>query len=404
MSTDRGDLPRITPIPQRFSDGNPFAERLAVPEPQRANIAIVMTSFDQGGTERQMIELVRRLDRSRWNVHLACLHARGPWLTRAAEAVDTIAEFPISGFRRPDTCRQALAFARWCVRRRIDLVQTADFYTNTFALPAAAFARVPVRIGSRRGHNRDRSSGQLAMQRAAFGCAHAIVANSAAIADQLRADRVRADKITVIPNGLDVEAFAAAPARATRRRVVVVANLRPEKGYDVLIDAAADVLRRFPDARFECLGAGPELPGLERRLAGHGIGGAFTFLGQRDDIAARLAAADIFVLPSRHESLPNSVLEAMAAALPVVASAVGGVPELIDDGRTGLLWPSGDARALAEQLCRVMSDAELGTRLGAAARCEAESRFAFERMIAGFEALYIRELGRRGRARTEMAA
>jgi glycosyltransferase involved in cell wall biosynthesis len=279
-----------------------------------------------------------------------------------------------------------------------------DFYTNTFALPAAAFARVPVRIGSRRGHNRDRSAGQLAMQRAALRCAHRIVANSTAMAEHLRGERVRPDKVTVIPNGLDLDAFGGATARETRRRVIVVANLRPEKGYDVLIDAAVDVLRRYPDARFECVGSGPELPSLQHRLAAHGIGHAFSFPGQRDDIPALLADADIFVLPSRNESLPNSVLEAMAAGLPVVASAVGGVPELIDDGRTGLLWPAGDARALADRLCRVMSHADLGSRLGAAARREVETRFSFDRMISDFDALYVRELAVRGRARAEMAA
>lgn len=363
-----------------------------------------MTSFDPGGTERQMIELARRLDRSRWTVHLACLHARGLWLARAVEAAPDISEFPISGFRHPDACRQALAFARWCTRRQVEVVQTTDFYTNTFALPAAAFARVPVRIASRRGHNRDRSTGQLRLQRAALRCAHGIVANSAAMAAHLRDQRVPADKLTVIRNGLDLEAFRPAPARPSRRRVMVVANLRPEKGYDVLIDAAAHVLRRFPDASFECVGSGPELSSLQARLAHHGIAEAFSFLGHRDDVASLLADADIFVLPSRNESMPNSILEAMATALPVVASAVGGVPELIEDGRTGLLWPPGDPRALADRLCRVMSEPELGTRLGAAARREAAARFSFARMVAEFEALYLRELSRRGRARTEMAA
>jgi glycosyltransferase involved in cell wall biosynthesis len=375
-----------------------------VPSTPRPNLAIVMTSFDSGGTERQMIELVGRLDRSRWNVHLACLHAQGPWLASATTAAGSIAEFPISGFRRADTCRQALGFARWCTRHHIDVVQTTDFYTNTFALPAAAWARVPVRIGSRRGHNRDRSPAQLAMQRAAFRCAHTIVGNSAAIADHLVSAGVRAQKVVVIPNGLDLSAFQPAPPRIQRRRVIAIANLRPEKGYDVLIDAAVNVLRLYPDARFECVGSGPELASLQARVADRAIAGSFSFLGQRDDIPALLNAADIFVLPSRNESLPNSVLEAMASALPVVASAVGGVPEIIDDDRTGLLWPAGDARALAHQLARVMGDAPLGARLGAAARAEAERRFSFDRMVSAFEALYQRELAQRGRARAEMAA
>jgi glycosyltransferase involved in cell wall biosynthesis len=375
---------------------------LAVPVTQTP-IAVVMTSFDPGGTERQMIELVRRLDRDRWQVHLAALHARGHWHAQASAAAP-VSEFPISGFGRPETCRQAIAFARWCMARHIQVVQTTDLYTNIFALPAAALARVPLRVGSRRGLNLDRSASQLAMQRAAYACAHVVVANSRAIASRLDAEHVRRGSVAVIPNGLDVELFTPRPARTAHRRVMVVANLRPEKGYDVLIEAAAHVLRRFPDARFACVGTGPELGAIRARMIERGVEDAFTLLGQRDDVAALLAATDVFVLPSRTESLPNSVLEAMAAGLPVVASAVGGVPELIDDGRTGLLWPAGDAAALADQLCRVMNDAALGNELGRAARREVEAHYSFSRMVAAFDTLYVRELATRGRARAEMAA
>jgi glycosyltransferase involved in cell wall biosynthesis len=383
--------------------GNQIAKLVAVTRARQTAIAVVMTSFDPGGTERQMIELARRLDRTRWRVHLACLHNRGTWHAKAAEAAP-VAAFPISGFGRPDTYRQVLAFARWCSRHNIELVHTADLYTNIFALPAAALARVPVRIGSRRGANTDRTNGHLAMQRAAYRCAHAVVANSRAIATRLRVEGVSADKVTVIPNGLDLRAFSPAGTRDRRRHVLVVANLRPEKGYDVLIDAAALVLQRYPDAHFHCVGTGPELPALERRMAERGVMHAFTILGSRDDVPARLAAADIFVLPSRTESMPNSVLEAMAAGLPVVASAVGGVPEIIRDEHTGLLCVPGDAPALAERLCRLMADPDLANRLGDAARRETHACYSFDRMVDAFDSLYVRELSARGRARAEMAA
>lgn len=376
---------------------------MAVPLAQPTPIAIVMTSFDPGGTERQMIELAGRLDRSRWLVHLVCLNARGAWRSTAA-ALAPISEFPISGFSRPDTCRQAFAFARWCARERIEVVHSVDLYTNIFALPAAAFARVPVRIGSRRGLNTDRTPGQLAMQRAAYKCAHVIVTNSNATAARLRSENVRASKITVIPNGLALDMFAAAPRQSARRRVLVVANLRPEKGHDVLIDAAALVLERFPDARFQCVGDGPERAAIDARLAARGVAHAFEFPGRQDDVPARLAAAHIFALPSRTESMPNAVLEAMAAGLPVVASAVGGIPEVIDDERTGLLCPPSDPRALADRLCRLMDDAEFSDRLGDSARREMRARYSFDRMVSAFDSLYIRELAARGRSRAEMAA
>jgi glycosyltransferase involved in cell wall biosynthesis len=138
------------------------------------------------------------------------------------------------------------------------------------------------------------------------------------------------------------------------------------------------------------------LNALVERAERLGVLHAFTFLGHRDDVGARLAEADVFVLPSRSEAFPNAVLEAMAAGLPIVASGVGGILELIDSGRTGLLVPPGEPRALAEALCRLIADPELAARLGVAARDEARAHYSFERMVTSFDSLYFSELTRRG--------
>jgi glycosyltransferase involved in cell wall biosynthesis len=355
-----------------------------------------MTTFDPGGTERQMIELVRRLDSRRWSVHLACFHARGAWFSRAADAARSVAEFPVTSFRRLDAPRHLWAFARWCREHRIAVVHTTELYTNIFGLPGAALAGVPVRIGNRREINPDKSPAQIALQRAAYGCAHRVVANSRAAADRLLEEWVPSRKIAVVANGLDVHQFQPRTDNRRPRRIIVVANLRKEKGHDVLIDAAVDVLRQLPDAEFEIVGGGPELESLVARTEARQVRRAFTFLGHRDDVASRLAAADVFVLPSRSEAFPNAVLEAMAAGLPIVASAVGGIRELIDDGKTGLLVPAGDPHALADRLRLLLIDPARATRLGDAARAEAHARYSFDRMVAAFDALYVAELTRRG--------
>lgn len=357
-----------------------------------------MSSFDPGGTERQMIELVRRLDRSRWTVHIATFHARGGWFDRVAEAAESVTEFPITTFRSPQAARRLWAFAGWCRARRIAVLHTTELYSNMFGLPGGALAGVPVRIGNRREINPDKSAAQIALQRAAYGVAHKVVANSQAAADRLRLERVPAHKVSVVANGLDCDSYTRHASRALPRKVLVVANLRPEKGHDVLIDAAAIVLRRFPDATFEAVGGGPELQTLLARAAARGVRHAFSFLGHQDDVPARLAAGDIFVLPSRSEAFPNAVLEAMASGLPIVASSVGGILELIHDNQTGLLVPPGDPEALADRICRVMADSALGTRLGDAARAEVTARYSFDRMIAAFESIYLTELARRGMA------
>jgi glycosyltransferase involved in cell wall biosynthesis len=307
----------------------------------------------------------------------------------------------LKSFKRPDTMRQARAFMRWCREHGIVIVHTADLYANIFALPAAAFANVPVRIANRREINPDKSLGQIVLQRAAYECAHKIVANSRAAADRLRREGVPARKVATVSNGVDCSTFVPHPTRPKLRRVSVVANLRPEKRHDVLIDAAPEVLRHFPEARFEIVGGGPTLVSLQTRTVDQGVAHAFTFVGHDDDVAARLGSADIFVLPSESEAFPNAVLEAMSAGLPIVASGVGGILELIDDHRTGLLVPSCDPHALAQGICRLMADQPLGARLGAAAHLEARGRYSFDRMTAAFESVYLSELARRGVASTD---
>ena len=359
-------------------------------------IAVVMTSFDPGGTERQMTELVRRLDPSRWTVHVACLHARGAWLPRVAEVAASVAEFPVTTFKGTRTARALCDFASWCRAQRIRLVHTSELYSNIFGLPGAALAGVPVRIGNRREINPDKTSGQIAMQRAAYAVANKVIANSRAAAARLLFERVPAHKVAVVANGLDFDCVQHRQARAKLRKVVMVANLRPEKGHDVLMDAAVDVLRRFPDAEFEFVGGGPELEPLLARAESRRMAHAFTFLGHRDDVAARLAQADIFVLPSRSEAFPNAVLEAMAAGLPIVASGVGGILELVDHGKTGLLVPPGEPQPLGDAICRLMAEPAYAAQLGDAARDQAHARYSFDRMVAGFESIYLTELTRRG--------
>jgi glycosyltransferase involved in cell wall biosynthesis len=355
-------------------------------------IAFFLSRFEPGGTERQMIELLRRLDRRRWLVHLACFEKTGAWFERAAEAAASVGAFPVTSFRNIHIAGHLVRFSRWCRERDIAVVHTTEMPSNIFGLPGAALARVPVRIGSRREVNASRTRLDLATQRAAYGFAHTIVANSRAAADRLLLERVPSRKVTVIPNGLDLDLFKEPAPRPVLRKVVVVANLRAEKGHEVLIDAAADVLRRFPDARFEIVGTGPELDRLVARSRAGDVANAFEFLGHREDVTARLMAADIFVLPSRSEAFPNSVLEAMAAGLPIVASGVGGIPELMDNGRTGLLVRPGDPKELADRLCDLMTDPARAATLGAAARAEARSCYSFDRMVAAFEGLYLTRL------------
>jgi L-malate glycosyltransferase len=360
----------------------------------RIPVAVFFTSFDAGGTERQMTELVRRLDRTRFDVHVACFHRRGVWLPQVAAVVDEIAEFPIHGFRALSTVVATLAFARWCLRHRIQVVHAADLYGNAFALPAAWLVDVRVRIGSRREvHPRGR--GLEALQRLGYRCAQRIVANSEAGAARLRREGIAGRRISVIRNGLEPDAFRNRPARTRGFRVVTVSRLRPEKAHEVLIAAIARLRHAHPRVELHIVGDGPREQPLREMVAREGLRDSVRFLGHRDDVPALLGRADAFVLPSRFEASPNAALEAMAAGLPVIASDVGGIPETITDGVTGLLVPPDNPELLAGALFRLFDDAAQADRLAASGREYVRAHYSFDRMVAAFEELYLSELWRR---------
>jgi glycosyltransferase involved in cell wall biosynthesis len=363
-------------------------------EPGLIPLVLFVSNFEVGGTERQMVELVTRLDRTRFAPHVACFSAAGPLSSLVAAAGLPVATFPITGgFARPATWSQMLRFGRWCTERRIAILQTSDFYTNIFALPGAALARVPVRIGGRRELKTEKTVAKLLLQRAAYAAAHMIVANSAAAAARLGAERVAPRRVAVVPNGLDASVFSTRPVTRVRR-IVTVANLRPEKAHDVLLAAAADVVALRPDVEFIIAGGGPLREQIEADVRRRGLARHVRLLGHCDDVRGVLAAADLFVLPSRSEAFPNAVLEAMAAGVPVVTTAVGGLLELIEQDRTGMLVPVDDPRALAAAILGLVANPARANALAAEARRTAE-RYSFTRMVDAFEALYLDQLARR---------
>jgi L-malate glycosyltransferase len=356
------------------------------------DVVLLLTSFAIGGTERQMVELARRLDPSRFRVHLACFHRRGPLLADIPSRIP-IREFPVRGFVNPAAVGRLIKFASWCRSVDAAIVHTCDLYANIFGLPGAALAGVPVRIGNRREIlTGDKSPAKLRTQRLAYCAAHAVVANSSAARDQLEREGVRADKLRLITNGLDARRFVPVTPRRDIRRIVMVANLRPEKGQDTLLAAAPRILARYPDASFTFVGDGPRRQALETLTRALGITERVRFVGESRDVAPILAGHDLFVLPSRSEAFPNALIEAMATGLPVVATDVGGIPEVVRPGVNGQLVSPDDDQGLADAVLALMDDPAAAAALGRAARADVERHYTIDRMVERFEELYLAEI------------
>jgi glycosyltransferase involved in cell wall biosynthesis len=349
-------------------------------------------TLEVGGSERQFATLVESLNRERLEVHPACLRRIGG----LAERVGEIPEFSPGGrLLGVQAQRMQWEMVRRMRREGITVAHAFDFYTNLMLIPAARVAGIPV-IGSHRQLGDLLTGAKFRAQAWAFRFCQRVVCNSQAAANTLTAAGVPREKLEIIPNGLQEEAFveyrqnAAIPRKAGVVRVGMIARMNsPVKNHPAFLRAAAKLIAQFPAVEFVLVGDGPLRAGLETLAAELGIREKVTFAGERHDIAAMLASLDVSVLISSSESLSNVIMESMAAGVPVVATAVGGTPELLHDGETGMLVPAGDEGRLVEALARLVGDEPLRKRLGEEGRKFARCHFHIDRVVLRFEELYL---------------
>jgi glycosyltransferase involved in cell wall biosynthesis len=287
---------------------------------------------------------------------------------------------------------------------RPDVVHSFLFLSNAVTAPVARLAGVPALILSQRcSYEATAPPHWRRLARWSHRLADRVVVNSRAALEEERRAGAPADTTTYIPNGVDV-AEEGPPARAALGLpegflVVAVGQLSEIKGHRYLIEAWPEVVRAHPAARLVLVGDGPRGPALQEQARRLGVDGSVFFLGFRPDGRRYAAAADVFVQPSLTEGMPNAVLEAMAAGRPVIATRVGGVPELITDGETGRLVPPADPAALAAAIASLLADEAERLRLGGAARARTRAEFSADTVRSAFEGLY-----RSGGARREAAS
>jgi L-malate glycosyltransferase len=361
-----------------------------------------LDSFDSGGTELNAVRTMERLDRTVVEPLCVCLSRRGPLAERVERAGVTITEFAIPSLLSVGAVTTGMRLARWLKEQRIDIVHAHDIYSNIFVVPWARRARVPVVIASRRWWTETNRPAHVWLNRLAYRLADAVLANSDAVGRLVVEEGTAPDRVVVVPNFVDDAAFELPPSdfvTSTRRElgiedgdVVVgcVANLHPIKDHATLLRAVARLTVRHPRIRLVLVGDGSERETLSALGGTLGLAGRLIFAGRRPHAPSLHGLFDVSVLSSRGEGFPNSVVEAMAARRPIVATRVGGVPDAIEDGATGMLVPAGNVDEFAKALNTVLSDQLFALRLATAAQARARERFAEHSVLQGLQDVYRR--------------
>jgi glycosyltransferase involved in cell wall biosynthesis len=378
----------------------------------------IITRMDRGGSARNTFLTVHGHDRKRFRVGL--VYGRSVPLTTEEAALTKgdlklLSQAGMKVFEVPTLVREArpildvwalVALWRLLCRERPAIVHTHTSKAGAVGRLAAWLARVPVVIHTPHGHIFYGYYGTVAsaiirlLERLLAKITDRIVT----LTDRGAQEHVRygiagAEKFATIHSGIDLAHFRSVQVDPAVKRkelglppegliVGTVGRLVPIKGLEWLLKAASRVLAEFPQACFVIIGDGPMLGELMQLTSKLGIGLRMVFVGAREDVPECLAALDLFVLPSLNEGMGRVLLEAMAVGCPVVATRVGGIPDIVADGTTGLLVPPRDDRALAEAILTLLRDRSRRAAYGEAARRHVDGRFDVETMVRNIERLY----------------
>jgi len=352
-----------------------------------------------GGGELSLLDLLRGLDRDRWAPVLV-VPEDGEVATRGRDLDLPVHVIPLPPLRRPGpgSVRSVSALVRLSRAGDAALIHANGSRAMAHAAVAGRLTARPtlwhVRVADRDG----------LVDRALCAVATAIIATSRAVA---RRFPWAPAKVRVVPNGVDLKRFAPRPPSSALRAslgvppsapvALSIGRHVPEKGYRHLVDAAALVERARPGVHWVLVGDGELRSELEARARRLGLESRVHFTGWRDDVADVLALSDVFVLPSQSEGFGRVLVEAMAMGRAIVATAVGGVPDVVLAGRTGLLVQPADPVALADAVRALLDDPARAARLGAAGRARAESSFSLGAHVHAVERVYDEVLARAAR-------
>lgn len=380
-------------------------------ESRPARVAFWAGTFERAGTQRFLVELLRRLDRDRFEPLVLSTLRVGVLLDELERLGVPVYEFGTgTNLLSPKTLRGLGGAAGLLRRERVDILNSMLGITTLFGPFVGRAAGVPVVVNHQRalgywlrGRVRPAVYGYVSRR-----LVDAVLVNSEACAREL-VDRfgVTRGKIVLVGAGVDVRAFEGAERDPDLGRdlalggapvVGIVGKLSDVKGHELFLGAARLVADERPEVRFLVVGDGPRRRALETMTRDLGLAESVSFLGAREDVASLLKLMDVFALSSRSEACPNSLLEAMAAGVPIVATRVGGIPDAVEDGRSGLLTEPGDARGMADAVLGLLRDPAAAEAMGLRGRELARKRHDIEHVVRAVEDTFARLLERSARS------
>ncbi len=365
------------------------------PENSARAIAFFSPELVSGGTQRHLLEVLKLIDRARFTPIVISAKGRGPLGTVIRDAGIELVELELGPSMLSRDFLRCVREATAALRaHRVTIIQYFEWRAGLIALLAARRVGGCRVVAARRSVPKERGL-QRMLAELVVRAADRVIVN----AELLRPGGRVGERTDVIPSGVDTDRFRPSAQRSAAKarlgfassRVVIgtVGRLEPRKGTATLLAAFAGLRAEGRhDAALVVVGDGPLRTDLGRDAERLGVATDVLFLGDRADVREVLESLDLFVLPSRTEGMSNALLEAMAMALPVVATAVGGTPEVIADGRSGLLVPADDPTAMTSALRRLLDEPALAARVAAAARQTVEERYGARSMVRGLEAVY----------------
>lgn len=375
---------------------------------RKINVLHIVEDLSIGGVEELLRIIVMGLNREKYNVYVCCIEEGGQ---TAKELMEAGVKVDILGMKSYHNLFNILRLKKYIKERKIDIIHSHMYFANTFGRIAALLAGTPILISTSYSNYYEFKRRNIFMINFLSKFTDKIIAASNSIKEfAVKQQKVPADKFQVIYDCASTDKFSkhvdgfsvkkALGIDPDYQVVGCVARLNEVKGHVYLIRAAKEVIKNNPRIKFLLVGDGPLRQELEQLSVKLGIKDNVIFAGSRRDIPEMLAAMDIFVLPSAlREGCPLSILEAMAMSKPVVASRLGGIPEEVEDGKSGILVPPKDSAALADAIIKLLSDKNAAITMGKVGRKIFEEKFSKEVMLNKLESLYdelaVRKLTKR---------